>query len=163
MILNTGLIFGKVIKGAVTRIEWEIKPSKGNFSHDLIDFELFNGLTIRELVNYLLNWGRLCIPNPEDSNNRRWDDAPLWQSVQTVAAEFSEGVDWPISRHGKEFHGISDAYIKFLGGTISGGMARFGLQDPDLYNLLAGLGKHGQGLEAMKKVAVNKAEIYKRL
>ena len=150
-------------KGTVTRIEWEIKPSKGNFSDAITDFSVFIPLAIIETLNYLLDWGRLCIPNPEDSNNRRWKDAPLWEKLRAFIKEYAEGIDWPISRFGKEFHGISDAYIKFLSGTISGGMARFSLNDPDLFSLIQGLGKSGHGLEAMQKIAVNKAKIIKRL
>lgn len=153
----------KEYQGTVTRIEWEIKPKDGNFPNDLQDFSLFtSGFTVRELLKYLIDWGRLCIPNSEDSNNRRWQDAPLWKVARDMVTEFSED-DYPISRYGKEYHGISDAYIKFLSGTISGGMARFSLNDPDLFSLIEGLGKSGHGLEAMQKVAVNKAKIIKRL
>lgn len=150
--------------GAVTRVEWEIKPSVGKFKDDMTDFSLFTvGFTVIELLNYLVNWGRLCIPNPDDENNRRWKDTPFWEIIRALIVEFSAGHDYPMSRYGKEFHGVSDAYINFLSGTISGGMARFDLHEPDLYNLIDGLSKKGHGLESIKKVAVKKAAIYSKL
>jgi len=150
--------------GAVTRIEWEIKPKDGNFKKDLQDFSLFNGFSIREKLNYLLDWGRLCIPNPDDSNNRRWQDAELWQKARALAVEFSEGVNWPTSRYGKEFHGVSDAYIKQLSGTISGGMARLGMdKEPNMVALIEGLDKHGQPLDRIQKNAKRKKGIYSKL
>ena len=133
-------------KGSVTRIEWEIKPKDGNFENDLQDFSLFTPISIRKTLNYLVSdWGRLCIPNPEDSNNRRWQDAELWQKARALATEFSEGVDYPTSRYGKEFYGVSDASIQQLSGTISGGMARLGIdKKPNMIALIEGLEKHGQ-------------------
>ena len=149
---------------AVTRIEWEIKPKVGHFGNDLQDFSLFNGFSIRETLNYLLDWGRLCIPSPDDSNNRRWKETELWQKARVLAAEFSEGVDYPTSRYGKEFHGVSDAYIKQLSGTISGGMARLGIdKEPNMGALIEGLEKRGQPLERIQKNAKRKKGIYSRL
>lgn len=151
------------LNGAVTRVEWEIKPDNGNFYDGLKDFRLFNEFVIRETLNYLLDWGRLCLPNPKDSNNRRWHDAPLWQRVRSMAVKFAEGIDWPCSRYGKEYHGVSDAYIKFLSGTISGGMARFGLDNPNMVKLIDGLEKHGHSLDVIQKIATKKAAIISRL
>ena len=147
---------------AVTRIEWELKPKQGGFPMDLQDFSLLTGFSIRELLKYLIDWGRLCVPNPDDTNNRRWQDAPFWESARALVAEFSED-DYPISRYGKEFHGVSDAYVKFLSGTISGGMARLALQEPDLHSLFEGLSKRGYDLKTIRKKAVEKAAVYSRL
>ena len=69
-------------QGPVTRIEWEVKPNDGNFSDDLKDLSLFNGFSIRELMNYLIDWGRLCDPNPNDSNRRRWNDSQFWADLK---------------------------------------------------------------------------------
>lgn len=151
-------------EGAVTRVEWEIKPDEGNFGKDLQDFSLFNGgFTIIELLNYLVDWGRLCVPNPNDSNNRRWEDTELWKRVKAAVIDFSLGHDFPISRHGKEFHGVSDGYIKFLSGTISGGMARLGLENPNMVTMLEGLSKNGHGLESIQKTAKQKASLFSKL
>ena len=125
-----------------------------------------NGFTLIETLNYLLDWGRLCIPNPDDTNNRRWKDAPLWEQARGLVKDYSDGVvDWAISRHGKEFHGISDAYVKFIGGAISGAIARFGIdkENPNLYDMVDGLGKHGHKIETINKTAKKKREIYSRL
>lgn len=154
----------KGCSGAVTRIEWEIKPKEGHFRPDLQDFAQFNGFSIRETLNYLLDWGRLCVPDPEDSNNRRWQDAELWKEVRAVAEDFREGVDWPTSRYGKEFHPLSEAYVKVLSGVISGGMARFGLnKEPNMVDLIGGLEEHGHTLDAIQRDAKRKAAIISRL
>lgn len=149
--------------GPVTRVEWEVKPNDGNFQDDLKDFLLFNGFSVRELLNYLLDWGRLCIPDPNDSNRRRWPDAPLWTDIRRLVGIWSDGVDWPASRYGKEFHGVSDAYVRFLSGTITGGMARSAQKNPSLKSLIETLAKYGETLDRMNKKAAAKAAIYSRL
>lgn len=141
---------------AVTRVEWELKPKQGGFPMDLQDFSLLNGFSIRELLKYLIDWGRLCIPNPEDSNNRRWQDAPFWTLARDLVNEFSED-DYPVSRYGKEFQGVSEAYIKFLSGTLSGGMARLGTDNPDIFELIQGLEKNGHPMQMIQRVAAKKA------
>jgi hypothetical protein len=153
----------KEFNGDVTRIEWEIKPSDGNFPKDLQEFELFTGFTVKELLFYLLDWGRLCIPNPLDSNNRRWKDSPLWEQIRSLAEIWANGVNWPLSRYGKEYHGITEGYVNFVSGTISGAMARFGLDQPSMISMIEGLEKHGHGLENIQKVAAKKAAIISRL
>lgn len=153
----------KNFSGPVTRVEWEIKPCEGNFSDDLKDFSIFTGFSIRELLIYLLDWGRLCIPDPSDSNNRRWKEAEFWVNLRSTIELWLNGIDWPTSRYGKEFHGISEGYIKFLSGTVAGGMARFGEQSPDAMALFEGLNKHGETFEKIKEKAIKKAAIYSRL
>lgn len=146
----------------VTRVEWEIKPKAGNFSKDLIDFKEFNGFSRRELLNYLVEWGRFCIPT-EDENKSRWPSAPFWEMVEEITQEWADGVDWPTSRLGKTFKGISEMYIKQLAGNISGGMARLGGDTQDLANMLSVMGEYGEGLERMKHKAKNKAAVWKKL
>jgi hypothetical protein len=111
----------------------------------------------------LIIWGRLCIPDPNDSNNRRWPIAPFWKDVSDLAAAWAREITWPTTRYGKDFHGINDHYIKFLAGTIAGGMARFGESSPDMIGLFEGLKDHGQDLDAIKQKAVAKAAVYSRL
>ena len=149
--------------GPVTRIEWEVKPKDGNFSDDLKNFNNFNGFSIRELMNYLLDWGRLCIPNPSDSNRNRWEDCPLWVEIREFVAKWSNGVNWPTSRYGKEFHGISEAYAKFLSGAISGGIAKFNPDNPSIEGLFEGLNEFGESVEKIMRNAEKKAKIIKRL
>ncbi|MHA1974131.1 MAG: replication initiation factor domain-containing protein [Candidatus Hodarchaeales archaeon] len=149
--------------GSVTRVEWEVKPKKGNFPEDLKYFKRFNGLAIRELMNYLLDWGRLCVPNPSDSNRNRWKEDELWVDLRSLVKEWLDGVDWPTSRYGKEFHGTSEAYLKFLSGAISGGMARLNPNHPSIIGLLQGLADAGEDLEKILRKANLKAEVIKRL
>jgi hypothetical protein len=148
--------------GPVTRVEWEVKPNKGGFR----DLEDFNGLCewrLAELLNYLTKWGRLCVQDPSDTNNRRWQLAKFWKIVDEVAKDWVDGINWPISRKGKEFKGVSEEYIKFVGGTVAGAMARMDNKSPNLYKLLEGMEKHGMGLKEIQKKADEKAAIYSRL
>lgn len=153
----------KGFEGAVTRVEWEIKPKDGNFSGDLKDFSLFNGFSIRELLNYLMDWGRLCEPDPDDTNRRRWKDSEFWSSLRSIVELWADGITWPTSRFGKEFHGLSEAYIKFVSGTISGAMARFNEDNPTISELLTGLDSKGETWEKIKRKAESKASVIRKL
>jgi len=149
--------------GPVTRFEWEVKTKDGNFSDDLKKFNNFNGFSIRELMNYLLDWGRLCIPNPSDSNRNRWEDCPLWAEIREFVTKWSNGVNWPTSRYGNEFHGLSEAYVKFLSGAISGGIAKFNPDNPSIEGLFEGLNEYGESIEKIMRNAEKKAKIISRL
>jgi len=152
------------VDGPVTRVEWQVRPRLGNFAKEIQDFHLFTpSLTVIELWNYLLSWGRLCTPNPDDSNNRRWPDSPFWADLRTFAANHAAGVDTPISRYGKKFQGISGPYIKFAVGTISGLMARLNPEDPNVYTMLDGLEKRGEGLTKIQHKAEEKAKVISKL
>ncbi|MHA1280464.1 MAG: hypothetical protein ACTSQ8_25135 [Candidatus Helarchaeota archaeon] len=149
--------------GPVTRIEWEVKPKDGNFQDSLKDFKLFNGFAIRELMNYLMDWGKLCVPNSSDSNRNRWNEDQLWIELQENLEEWLVGVNWPSTRFGKEFKGISEAYLKSVSGTLSGAMARLNPEDPNLISLLQGLEKSGEDIGKIQRKANLKAELIKRL
>ncbi len=151
------------IEGEVTRIEWEVKPKDGNFSDNLQDFSLFNGFSIRELMNYLIDWGRLCDENPDDSNRRRWPDSHFWADLRVCVGQWSEGINWPTSRLGKSFHGVSPAYLKFVSGTLSGAMARLSENNPSMFALFDELNKRGETIESINRKAKMKASIIKRL
>jgi hypothetical protein len=148
---------------AVTRIEWEIKPREGNFQEDLRDFSKFCGFSTRELLNYLLDWGRLCIPDNSDQTRTRWKETDFWKNIRYIAQQWANGITWPTSRYGKEYKPITEGYIKFLAGTIAGGMARFNQDDPNLIDLFNELEKNGIDYKTLKKNAAPKAAIYKNI
>jgi hypothetical protein len=148
--------------GPVTRIEWEVKPKKGGFE-ELLDFDQLSKRKIVELLNRLMKSGRLCIPNPNDSNNRRWEVSDFWTKVITAAEDWAGDITWPISRLGKEFKGITEGYLRGLKGNLSGGMAKLSPENPNLFNMLSALDEYGFGLEKIQKDAEAKAEIIKRL
>ena len=114
-------------------------------------------------LNYLLEWGRLCIPNSDDSNNRRWQESELWHQIRNLVNEWSDGVYWPTSRLGKSFHEVTEHYAKYVGGTITGAMARFNENDPNMVSLLTGLEDFGITFKVLNTWAKSKAEIIKRL
>jgi hypothetical protein len=146
----------------VTRVEWEVKPNKGGFK-GLEDFEKLNGFAIRELLNYLLNWGRLCVPDLNNFNRARWKEDPFWVRIKNFAEKWVLGVDWAISRIGKEFQGMSDAYKRSFFGQLSSGMARFSENEPNIFGLIEGMEKSGIRLEAINAKAKFKQRVFKNL
>ena len=74
-----------------------------------------------------------------------------------------KGVHWPTSRYGKEFHGVNEKYIKFLSGTLSGGMAKMNPIEPNMIGLLHALDDAGESPEKIQRKAKMKAELVKRL
>ena len=149
-------------EGPVCRVEWETKPSKGGFE-SVADLDQYCERELIGLASYLVRWGRLCEPSATDTNNRRWGVSALWSGVERAIDEWSEGARCPIARNGKEFKGVSDGYVRFLSGTISGGMARLGGDKPSLIGLLDGLKEHGQPFVTIQKKAERKAQVYSRL
>jgi hypothetical protein len=150
--------------GPVTRVEWETKPKKGKFSLDLKEFDKFDGFSVRSLLVYLLKWGRLCVPDESDRNNRRWNETEFWKDVRKRAEEWLLGVDFPVSRFGKEFHPLSEGYAKQFAGNLSGALARFGDDGkPSWINLFEGLEKFGISQEKINRKAEQKAAVISRM
>ena len=152
----------KGFDGPVTRIEWEVKPKDGNFSKTITVFHEFGQTEVITLINYLMDWGRLCIPNPSDSNRNRWEEHELWKMIRRLIKKWQNGIDWPTSRYGKEFQGVSERYVKFLSGTLSGGMAKLNPHNPSLMGLLEGLDGAGEDIKKIQHIAKLKAEVVKR-
>lgn len=148
---------------SVTRIEWEVKQREGNFSEALQDFYKFNGFAIRELMIYLLDWGRLCIPNCTDTNRNRWEETDFWKNLREFVSDWAQGVTWPTSRYGKEYKPVSERYIRQLSGTIVGGMARLSDSDPSLASMLDGMAEYGEDYETIKKRANAKRDVINNL
>jgi len=116
-----------------------------------------------KLLNYLVDWGRLSIPNPDDSNNRRWEVSDFWKIVIAAAEDCADSITWQTSRMGKEFKGISESYIRNVAGTVSGAMARLNPERPNLFSMLTEMEDWGVGLKKIQRDADVKAEIIKRL
>jgi hypothetical protein len=143
----------------VTRIEWEVKPNDGNFENYLKNFSMFNGFAARELLNYLLDWGRLAEPDLSDENRSRWPDSEFWQGLREVAAQWANGVDWPILRHPHTIKPLSEAYVKQAAGVLAGAMARCNPQNPNWVDMLHEFEHYGNGIETLKYKARAKSEI----
>ncbi len=146
----------------VTRVEWEVKPSDGNFGFDLQDFSQFNGFTARELLNYLIDWGRLAEADSQDTNRNRWPDSEFWQGIREVSAQWADGVDWPITRFRHTMKPLSEAYVTQAAGVLSGAMARCNPDNPNLMDMLEEFKHFHNGLETLKHKARAKSEIIKR-
>ena len=150
-------------EGPVTRLEWEVKTKDGNFPNNLTNFEKFDAVSVKELINYLLNWGRLCSPDQADTNRNRWRDSQLWSEIRGFVSKWSNGVSWPTSRYGQEFHGISPAYVKFLSGTLSGGMAKLCPENLSLKGLMEALDDYDEDPGRIIRQAETKAKRINRL
>ena len=161
--INYWIDFWGGSKKAVTRFEWEVKTKKGNFQNDLIDFDLFNGYSVRELLAYLLDWGRLCVPDPEDMNRSRWKESKLWKDIRELSETWSDGANWKTLRYGKQYKPNSVGYAKFLGGAISGGIARFGNDGPSYSDMYEGLAEFGVDHKTIVEQAQIKHKRYKNL
>jgi hypothetical protein len=105
----------------------------------------------------------LCKPSTTDSNRRRWENSDLWKRVEDAINAWSEGATCMVARSGKAFREVSEEYVRFLTGAISGGMARFDRSDPSLKNLLDGLAEHGRTMSAITREAKGKAELFSKL
>ena len=151
------------VSDAVTRVEWEVKPNKGKFAKDLQDFALFNGFSARELLVYLLDWGRLAEPDLSNKNRSRWTDSEFWQELREVAAQWADGVDWPTTRFGKTIKPMSEAYAKQAAGGLAGAMARSNPDNPNLSDMFDQLEDFGISFGDIERKAQEKAELIKRL
>jgi hypothetical protein len=147
--------------GPVTTLEWNVKPIEGNFEACITQFNKFSEFGTRKLLAYLLTWGRLCIPDERDSNNRRWKDTELWELVKACALIWLHGCGTPVSRFGKCFHGITLAYVNLVSGIISSAIAKFGYQTESLSieTLFDGLKLFGVSKEKILMDAKRKAEV----
>ena len=149
-------------EGNVTRVEWQVRPNQGGFK-GLEKFENLDGFALRELLNYLLKWGRLAKPDPDNDNRSRWVSDPFWKRIEESAENWSYGVDWAIKRIGKENHEVSEGYIRFIVGALTSGMAKLSDQKPNLYSLFEGLEKYGIRIQALNDKAEFKQGVFKRL
>lgn len=153
-------VWGKNIE-QVTRVEWEIKPNKGGFI-ELEKFDDLDSFRIRQLLNYLLSWGKLCLPDENNLNKTRWLLDPIWERICNFAVKWTDG-DRATSRLGKEFHGISDQYIRSFFGALTSGIARFSEKEPNLLGLVQGMEKYGINLEALNEKSKYKKRIFENL
>lgn len=151
------------VSDAVTRVEWEVKPNKGLFAVQLQNFALFNGFAARELLNYLLDWGRLAEPDLSDENRSRWPDSEFWQGLREVAAQWAYGVDWPITRYRHIMKPMSAAYAIQAAGGIAGAMARSNPDNPNISDMFDQLEGFGISYDDIERKAQEKAELIKRL
>jgi hypothetical protein len=147
--------------GPVCRVEWEVRPGDGGF-RELRDFNVLSDTRLMELGRYLLGWGRLCVPRG-DTNNRRWPVSPFWRRVSRAIEQWAANAKWATTRMGKELNGISEGYVRFLSGAVTGGMARFGKESAGWYELAKGLEERGQGQDVLMRKAKEKAKVFSRL
>ena len=148
---------------AVTRVEWETKPKAGGFEAEVTELELLTKAGIARLVSYLLGWGSLRERGEAGSVRWRWEEGAFWKDLRGVVDEWSGSGALPMVRSVNEFAGVTERYVRFLGGAISGGMARFDAEAPGIVKLLEGMEKHGVGLATLQRDAERKGSIYSKL
>ena len=146
----------------VTRIEWEVKPNKGNFDNTVLDFSTFAGFTAYELMNYLLDWGRLCVPIENDTNRNRWPESELWKQARKVATQWTHDLG-KVSRVKQDVKPWSEAYATQLVGMIAGGMARSNPDVPNIEDVFHKLQQMGFGYNTITQKAYEKATVLKLL
>jgi hypothetical protein len=113
---------------SVARFEWSIKCYAGRFGEMryLADFSYERLL---QLLNYVsLYWGRLCIPQEDDSNQTRWPLHPIWERLREL---IDESTSYYTERAKREYDyrpDLNDDYLKAVTGWLGGFMARVGIE-----------------------------------
>lgn len=113
----------------VARFEWSLKVFGGKF----VKVRYLPDLTFdtfMDLFNYASHtWGRLCIPQIDDSNKSRWELTPLWAEVERMIKDWSFNYEGIAKREYDFRPDLNDTYLRSVSGWIGGLMARIGLQD----------------------------------
>ena len=150
---------------AVARFEWSIKAYAANFTTMgyLADFT-FEGFL--DVLNYVsLHWGRLCVPNLDDSNPSRWELSALWSEVRRLIDEWSFNYGGCAKREYDFSPDLNPTYLKSAAGWFAGLMARIGVHDG--LETPVGVTAALQRLEAaglsINEKAVEKRELFARL
>lgn len=147
-------------QGPVTRFEWQVSIKSGGFD-EFKDFYRWSDVQMISLLNYLVAWGSLRVP--DEGRRDRWELSAFWDGLLTGCQKYADGESSRAVRVYKTPAEISDAYVKFLSGAISGGMARFAGKQISLVELLEGMSKRGHGLERLQLRALERWEILYRL
>lgn len=112
----------------VTRFEWAVKCYESNFDN----LRYLKDLTLEsflDLLNYVtLKWGRLCIPQENDTNQSRWPLAPLWAELRRLIDNWSFGYYGMVAREYEYRPDINGEYLTQCVGWIAGFMARAGVK-----------------------------------
>jgi hypothetical protein len=149
----------------VARFEWSIRAYEANFTKMgyLADFT-FEGFL--DVLNYVsTHWGRLCVPNCEDSNPSRWELAALWSEVRRLIDDWSFNYDGCAKREYDFSPDLKPTYLKAAAGWVAGLMARIGVHEG--LDTPVGVGAALQRLEAeglsINEKAVEKRALFARL
>ncbi len=150
---------------AVARFEWSIRPYSAQFvgMQYLTDLR-FEGFV--ELLNYAsLSWGRLCTPDPNDSNKARWELAPIWQVIRRFIEDWSDNYPNFAKREYEYRPDLKPTYLRSLVGWLGGFMARLGVEQKlnspaDVVAALEWLAENGLSI---KDSAGEKWEVLSRL
>ena len=152
----------------VTRLEWAIKCYEAEFAgiNYLPDLTFENFL---KLLNYVTQkWGRLCVPQENDSNSSRWPLAPLWFDILELVADWSDNYEGIATREYVYTPDISSEYLKQLFGWLAGFMARVGIKQDkggpvSLARALSFLHQTGYPFEELDEKAQEKWDVMIRL
>ncbi|MCD4751633.1 MAG: replication initiation factor domain-containing protein [Anaerolineaceae bacterium] len=131
-------IWGKPY-GSVTRFEWQISPKKGNFQENLTNFYKLDNESIMQLMDYLMVWGRLAVPNENCQVKSRWLDAPLWEELRMAIKKWNPENLEPLKRIDTPSSKFTLEFANQFAGNLTGAMARANPEDPnfeDLYKKL---------------------------
>ncbi len=152
----------------VARFEWSIKCYEAKF-HNIQYLASFTEENLRRLLNYVVfKWGRLCIPQADDTNQSRWPLAPIWEDIQAIVTDWNMEIDELAHRDYDYRNDLSPAYINSLGGWLAGSMVRVGLEQEeekpvDLTAVLIYLQENGLTLPEISKRATDKWQVKSKL
>jgi hypothetical protein len=115
----------------VTRIEWQVRPKKGDFPESIKQFALLNSHSMAELGKYLLSWGRLTMPMSNDSVKSRWPLHPLWDLLHRGIEQYSQKPLSELKRTPASYEKSICDLIPMTEGLISTLMARQNPENPN--------------------------------
>ncbi|MBZ0284286.1 MAG: hypothetical protein K8L97_26340 [Anaerolineae bacterium] len=150
---------------AVARFEWTIKCYAGRYAGIRYLSQLtFEGFL--QLLNYAsLHWGRLCIPQAEDSNPSRWPLHPIWEALRELIDDWTFNYKGRAKRDYDFRPDLNEDYLKSVNGWLGGFMARVGIERG--LDTPAGLATALQLLESeghsLNKKAVEKWELLSKM
>jgi hypothetical protein len=152
----------------VTRFEWSCRPYAAKFAN----FQYMSDLKterIFELMNYAsYKWGRLCIPNPDDSCRTRWELAPLWIGLHGLIEEWASGHQEYLSREYDFTPDLKEEYVRAIAGWLSGFQARVGINSgkeeaSSRLEAFRFLRENGFSINAIQDKAQKKWQVYSAL
>lgn len=152
----------------VARFEWSIKCFEANFAQIRYLNEL-NYEDILKLLNYAsLQWGRLCIPQANDTNQTRWPLDPLWLEIRQLIRQWNFNFDDTAKREYDYRIDLKPEYLRSIAGWLAGLQVRVGLhtkkEEPASFSeAMYLLKEHGHSVDLIKKRADQKWRVASKL
>ena len=152
----------------VTRFEWTFRCYQARFRNmrylSEFSFEGFLGL-----LNYATEkWGRLCVPQEDESHKSRWPLAPLWADLRAFIDDWSLNYDQYTRPKYDLNPDIKAEYLNSAAGWMAGLQARVGLElkldgPASLAQVFSFMHNEGHTIADIERKAGKKWDVFSRL